>query len=233
MAAPSAARAAARSSIAPWAASSLASWVATSRAPRECPFERTTREPSRAATPGFELDEVAFDDGQGAHGGAAAAAERLVEESLGVGREVGRVVVDQRGDSQGRAVAGAGLEGDRGLAGGRQEEVERSRDTGREAEAVEAGHGEDDGVERLRVALGQCNATEPCLDVSAERLEPEVGTEGQELTGSTRASTSRRERPSRARRARRHRARRGRRASRRAAGRPRGRDPRPAASGGP
>ena len=103
--------------------------------------------------------------------------ERAHDLALGVQRGVrARVVGGLRGLRGGRA--GAGLDGDHALTGGRHEDpvVQDRARLGAATQPVEAGRGEDQHVDLARDALGQAR-----VDVPAQLADLEVRPRGEQL----------------------------------------------------
>ena len=111
---------------------------------------------------------------QGAGGEGARPAEALEERPLGPEGDPGGAVGEGAEQAEGAGVVLAGLDGQGALAGGRGEglRVERDGRVAGQAEAAQAGRGQDD-----RVQLAGVDPPDPAVDVAADR-RPARGRDG-------------------------------------------------------
>ena len=131
-----------------------------------------------AADAGFEDEFVAFDARPGAEGNLAAAFERGEQRAFGDdgAARFGVVELFERGGSLG--VVGAAFDADGALADGGQENFGREDfgDAMRQAEAIESGFGEHDGV-----VFTAFDFAEARVHVAAEVANVEIGAKMKEL----------------------------------------------------
>ncbi len=132
-----------------------------------------------------ETKGAVADRGQGRDGGVAATAQAALEDALGAGGSMGVGVIYGSGESNSLRVVGAGLQGKGPLADSREHDVE-GEDLGsllKEAEAGEAGGGQDDAI-----VVAALHLAETGVDVAADVSDGQVGPVGAELSGAAGAA---------------------------------------------